>query len=42
VQILNTSTATPKRRVPEDLLFSNTCNGPPNVSRDEVRNLQIQ
>jgi hypothetical protein len=37
VRSLNIPTSTPKRRVPENLLFSNTCNGPPNASHDEVQ-----
>lgn len=38
VQSLNIPTSIPKRRVPENLLFSNTFSGPPNASYDEIQN----
>jgi hypothetical protein len=38
VPSLNIPTATPKRRVPENLLFSKLCSGPPNASHDYVQN----
>jgi hypothetical protein len=42
VRSLNIPTATPKRRVPESLLFCNTCRGLPNDLHDEVENKHIQ
>jgi len=38
VQSLNIPTSIPKRRVPENLLFSKTFSGPPNASYDEIQN----